>query len=164
MPAEKPSIPVPALVLGLGGLIPFLSTALLIWIDLPVEQWLPEWLVRERDKSELAMLALGAYGAVILSFLGGIRWGNLLFDHASLSNWMPLLLSVLPSLIAWSALLLSPRPMMIVLAAGFTFQYALDVSAAKRGEIPQWFLRLRLILTSGAVLSLIVGMLGVSSR
>lgn len=160
MPVEKPSIPAPALVLGLGGLIPFLSAALLIWVDLAVDQWLPVWIVRERSTSELASVALGAYGAVILSFLGGIRWGNVLFDRASLQNWMPLLLSVLPSLIAWAALMLSPRSMMIVLSAGFTFQYALDVSAAKRGELPQWFLRLRLILTSGAVLSLIVGMLG----
>lgn len=160
MPAEKPAIPVPALVLGLGGLIPFMSAALLVWSDIPFEQWFPDWLVRERSSSQVATLALGAYGAVILSFLGGVRWGNLLFDHASLRSWMPLTLSILPSLIAWLALLLAARPMIIVLSAGFTLQYALDVAAAKRGEIPPWFLRLRFILTSGAIISLLVALLG----
>ena len=109
---------------------------------------------------QTATLALGGYGAVILSFLGGVRWGNLLFDQASLNSWLPLTLSVLPSLIAWPALLLAPVPMLALLAAGFTLQYALDVAGVKRGELPVWFGRLRLILTTGAILSLLAGLLG----
>lgn len=160
MAVELQAIPKPALVLGLGGLIPFVGAAILVWWSLPVGQWLPEWLVRERNSSQLATLALGGYGAVILSFLGGVRWGNVLFDHASLRQWMPLILSVVPSLIAWPALLLTPVPMLAVLAAGFTLQYALDVAGGKRGELPAWFVRLRLMLTSGAIISLMIGLLG----
>lgn len=160
MAAEQQTIPTPALVLGLGGLIPFFSAALLVWWSLPLDLWLPAWLMQDRSISQLASMALGAYGAVILSFLGGVRWGNLLFDNEKLERWTPLTLSVIPSLIAWPALLLTPVPMLALICAGFTLQYALDVSAAKRGEVPPWFLRLRLILTSGAVVSLLLGLLG----
>ncbi len=160
MAAVQQSIPTPALVLGLGGLIPFVATAVLVWWSLPIGEWLPGWIVLERSTSQLATLALGVYGAVILSFLGGVRWGNILFDHARLHQWLPLILSVVPSLIAWPALLLTPTPMFALLAAGFTLQYALDVAAGKRGELPVWFVRLRLILTSGAITSLMIGLLG----
>ena len=160
MAVDQRTIPTPALTLGLGGLIPFFCAAILVWWTLPVSLWVPPWLLQERSASQFASLALGGYGAVILSFLGGVRWGNLLFDQASLRNWMPLILSVLPSLIAWPALLLSSVPMLMLLAAGFILQYALDATAGERGELPAWFVRLRLILTSGAVASLLIGMLG----
>ena len=160
MAVDQQTIPIPALTLGLGGLVPFLGAAILVWWTLPVSLLSPPWLLQERGASQFATLALGGYGAVILSFLGGVRWGNLLFDHANLRNWMPLILSVLPSLIAWPALLLSPVPMLSLLASGFILQYALDVAAGARGELPAWFVRLRLILTTGAVLSLLIGMVG----
>ncbi len=160
MAVEQHSIPAPALVLGLGGLIPFVVAAMLIWWPLPIAQWLPQEIVRARDTTQLATLALGGYGAVILSFLGGVRWGNILFDNASLRQWLPLILSVVPSLIAWPALLLAPIPMFALLAAGFLLQYALDVAGGRRGVLPVWFVRLRLILTSGAILGLMTGLLG----
>ncbi|MFK7995865.1 MAG: DUF3429 domain-containing protein [Granulosicoccus sp.] len=161
MSAENQSIPTPALILGFGGLIPFFTAALLVWLQPDINSGLPTWIVSPNANSaQLATLALGTYGAVILSFLGGVRWGNLLFDENNLKRWMPLTLSVLPSLIAWPALLLSPVPQLALLSAGFTLQYALDVKAGKRNEIPAWFLRLRLILTSGAITSLLIGLLG----
>ena len=160
MAVKQQSIPTSALVLGMGGLIPFVCSAILVWWPLPIDQWLPQWLIQERSVAQLATPALGAYGAVILSFLGGVRWGNMLFDQASLHRWLPLTLSVLPSLIAWPSLLLSPIPMLALLAAGFTLQYAFDVAAVKRGELPEWFGRLRLILSTGAIFSLLVGLLG----
>ena len=160
MAADQQSIPTPALILGLGGLIPFLSAAILVWWPLPIDLWLPAWLMQTNTVPQFATLALGAYGAVILSFLGGIRWGNLLFDSAGMKNWLPLILSVVPSLIGWSALLLSPVPMLSLLTTGFIAQYALDVAGGKRGELPKWFVRLRLILTTGAVLSLLIGTIG----
>ena len=159
MVAEKQEIPPPALLLGLGGLIPFIASALFIWMPSPIAELAPQLPFQSSDPVALATMALGAYGAVILSFLGGVRWGNLLFDHASLRNWMPLSLSVLPSLIAWPALLFPPTPMIILLCVGFILQYVLDVKAAKRGLLPSWFLRLRMILTSGAVLSLLAGLI-----
>ena len=160
MSADRQSIPTPAFVLGFGGLIPFFVMAVLIWWELPIDVLAPHWIMHELTASQLAAYALGSYGAVILSFLGGVRWGNLLFDRANLLNWTPLTLSVLPSLVAWPALLLSLPLMLTSLIAGFVFQYLIDVAAGKRGELPPWFVRLRLRLTSGAVISLLIGLVG----
>lgn len=159
MSTDSHSIPTPALFLGLGGLLPFICAAALLWFSVPLDA-LPHWLVRGRSTQELATAALSGYGAVILSFLGGVRWGNILFDNAQLSRWTPLTLSVLPSLIAWVSLLLHSIPMLITLAVAFCLQLILDTLATYRGEIPHWFLRLRRILTAGAVISLQVGLLG----
>ena len=136
------SIPRPALILGLGGLLPFLVSAIaVIILD-------GNGLSGEGLSNEFALHALGAYGAVILSFLGGVHWG-------------PLTLSVVPSLIAWPALLLGTTAMLSLLIAGFSLQYVLDRAAVERDELPAWFGRLRLMLTSGAVLSLSGALLAV---
>ncbi|MFC7474774.1 DUF3429 domain-containing protein [Dankookia sp. GCM10030260] len=55
-------LPRPTLWLGLAGLLPFLGTALLAWTAPP-------------DWRGVALHALAAYGAVILSFLGAVHWG-----------------------------------------------------------------------------------------
>lgn len=157
---NQQGIPTSALVLGLCGLVPFIGTAVLVWWPQPIGQWLPQARLAECSVTQPATLALGGYGAVILSFLGGVRWGNLLFDQARLNSWVPLMLSVLPSLIAWPALLLSPILMLTLLMAGFSLQYALDVAAVKRGELPVWFGRLRRVLSTGAILSLLIGLIG----
>ena len=52
------------------GLLPFLATALLSWIA--AEDW-----------RGVALYALAAYGAVILSFLGAVHWGLALRAPAS---------------------------------------------------------------------------------
>lgn len=158
MPVREQIIPSSALLLGVAGLVPFIATALASCIPGTVIE-----LIGSADSTvafkQFALNALGAYGAVILSFLGGIRWGSLLHDTARLQQWQPIAFSVVPSLIAWPALLLKPSPMLSILVAGFLFQYALDVKAVKRGLLPAWFGRLRTLLTTGAVLSLLAGLI-----
>jgi len=173
MAANSQSIPIPALVLGLGGLIPFILPAMVMclphWSSALINSFwpfsaaldnavAPPWLAQR------AAFSLGAYAAIILSFLGGVRWGNLLDNEPRLWEWVPLTLSVVPSLIAWPALLLPPLWMLSILAAGLVLQYALDVEALRRKEIPVWFGKLRLILTTGAILSLLVALLSVTLR
>jgi hypothetical protein len=156
--ATRQTIPFPALVLGLGGLLPFLFGALLaIFPGLLPALTAPSGTAGDKPLiSAIAML--GAYGAVILSFLGGVRWGNLLEDRNRLERWLPLSLSVIPSLIAWPALLLTAPAMFGLLVAGFVFQYLLDINDVAQGQLPAWFGRLRLMLTSGAVICLSVGL------
>ncbi|MFK7852913.1 MAG: DUF3429 domain-containing protein [Granulosicoccus sp.] len=158
MAAREQVIPTPALVLGVAGLLPFIATALASCTPSNIIELLAGAHSAPALK-QLALNALGAYGAVILSFLGGIRWGSLLSDTSRLQQWQPLALSVVPSLIAWPALLLKPSLMLSILVVGFLFQFALDVKAVKRGELPPWFGRLRTILTTGAVLSLLAGLI-----
>lgn len=77
-----------ALALGLSGLIPFVAGALAVWL-------LPAW-------SAPAAHGLASYAAVIVSFLGGIHWGQgIRNDDAAALRW-----AVVPSLLAWAALLL----------------------------------------------------------
>lgn len=147
--SKKNQIPPNALYLGLGGLIPFFTMALAAAFLKDASQDKATW-------------ALGAYGAVILSFLGGVNWGVLLHDRASLKRWKPLVLSVVPSIIAWLALLLPSTYMLSLLAAAMVLQYFLDTESIRQKILPAWYGRLRLILTTGAVISLLLGLVASS--
>jgi hypothetical protein len=161
MQSENRTIPLPALLLGLGGLIPFLYGALIIHFPESLIASATAVFPSDFNSVQFGPWALGAYGAVILSFLGGVRWGCLLNQPERLQQWTPLVMSVVPSLIAWPALLLTPRLMMCLLIAGFVIQYMLDVNGVARGQLPVWFGRLRLLLTSIAIICLIAGLLGI---
>lgn len=139
------TIPKPALVLGLAGLIPFVCSALLTLSD-------------NADVQSFATMSLAAYGAVILSFLGGVKWGIALSDNNALTSWQPLILSVLPSIVGWLALLLPAIFMLIVLSAALVGQYCLDNNSVQQQKLPIWYGKLRLILSCGAVLSLLIGL------
>jgi len=131
--------------LGYGGLIPFLVLAPaslldahhgLTWSD-----------------------ALFAYGAVILSFVCALHWGFAMafpgLDDARRRRTM--LWSVVPSLIAWPALLLVPSDAAVLLVAGFVLHYVQDRRLARHADLPDWYLPLRLRLTTVACLTLIAG-------
>ncbi len=143
------TIPLPAAVLGFAGLIPFVVPAATLWI------------LSGQYQFELAT-ALVAYGAVILSFLGGIRWGLCVHPNDHRINWTELNFSVLPSLIGWAALLLHwliNQPIaLILLLGGFVLQYHRDRQAMLNGRIDRWFARLRFYLSCGAILSLLAGL------
>ena len=51
-------------------------------------------------------MALVAYGAVILAFLGGVHWGFALPEPSGRGERARLVLGVVPSLVGWVALLL----------------------------------------------------------
>lgn len=144
-------VPRPAWVLGLAGLLPFLGGAVASYAN-------------GADIHAFALHALTAYAAVILSFLGGVRWGAVLRDESALARWQPLLLSVTPSLLAWSALLLPLNTGLPVLLAGLITQFVLDAQAAKRGELPDWYARLRVILSTGAAAAVVAGWIAVLAR
>ena len=83
MASKAQNIPTPALVLGIAGLIPFITCAVLAWVPELGSNLLGSSQSAGSDDGtsansikQQAVLALGAYGAIILSFLGGIRWGN----------------------------------------------------------------------------------------
>jgi hypothetical protein len=127
--------------LGWLGLLPFLLGTLLVLH--------PEW-------REAGLLAFRSYGAVILSFLGGVRWGAALAE--SRGQGAALSVAVLPALVGWTALLAPPASGMSLLAAGFLAQAALDARFPPPGVWPAAYRRLRLRL-SAAVLALHAGVL-----
>ena len=137
-----------ASLLGYAGLLPF-GLASLGALLLPGEL------------STFCARALVAYGAAILSFLGGITWG-LCVATSSLpieTARREFLYSVCPSLIAWVCLLLPVRPALWLLAVGVALAFAHDRWRAALLALPEWFCKLRLRLSAGAVVSLLLGAL-----
>ena len=92
-------IPAPAAWLGGAGLIPFALAALMAMI------------AEDAELRAIALRGFVAYSAVILAFLGGVRWGAALGEV----SWRPLTLSVLPSLFACACLLIDPMDAVQVL-------------------------------------------------
>ena len=125
--------------LGLAGLIPFWALALARVTGLP--HGIPPAEIQA---------ALATYAATIISFLGGIRWGIAVREPASSRNGLDYAASVVPQLLAWAALAL-PDPArfftlgLIVLVLG-----PLDRRLVSRGLAPDWFGRLRTLLSLGA--------------
>ncbi len=140
-------IPAPALWLGVAGLLPF---------------WLPFLLLgseTEQGATSRALLIQMGYGAVILSFLGGIRWGAALKLPPGPLQATLFVLSVMPSLAGFVALLLPATVGLILLIGGFLLQGVWDVQSSQRGELPPWYATLRAMLTTGAVLALIAAVM-----
>ena len=103
--------------------------------------------------------ALFAYGAVILSFVCALHWGFAMalpgLDERT--RVRSLLWSVVPSLIAWPALLLVPSDAAVLLVLGFVLHYVQDRRLARVAGLPEWYLPLRLRLTTVACIALISG-------
>lgn len=101
--------------------------------------------------------ALRTYAAVILSFLGGIRWGLALNGGEAAPR--QLAISVLPSIFGWLALFLPPVAGLVALVAAFAAQGAWDSFSFHAGERFIWFARLRIVLTCLVAVALIVALL-----
>lgn len=140
-----PSLP---LALTLSGLIPFAAPAAMLWLA-PEDAAL-------QDKAGMALLV---YGAVILSFLGGVRWGAEI--NAQGSGGIPrsalLNLSMLGPLAGWGLVLWGAIaglgwPVFAAMAGAQGLHAAWDSDGA---GLPMWYRRLRRLAAVGAVAALI---------
>jgi hypothetical protein len=106
------TLPRGMLALGWSGLLPFIGTLALATLA-------PAW-------REVALTVFIAYAAIILSFLGGARWGRGLATTTSSYRYAE---AVLPSLIGFAALLLAHRPLpaLALLAGGFLIWLLIDL-------------------------------------
>ena len=143
------SIPGMALALGLSGLIPFAAGAAALWA--PLQPLTPE----------LGLKLVTAYGAIILSFLGGIRWGTAIGPYDTRSQGSEFSASVQGSLAGLAAVFIPPVPSLTLLIAGFLLQALWDVTSVESGRLPAWFGKLRMLLTAGAVISLTAALVAV---
>jgi hypothetical protein len=138
-----------AIVLGAAGLLPFLVCSL-------------GALSLSSDGSTRSLLALVAYGATILAFLGGVHWGFALDGSGTPSERVQRArfgLGVVPSLIGWAALLITfiglPTTGLLVLTAGFVATTVVEAQAARRGLMPQRYMWLRWALSIVVVVCLV---------
>lgn len=127
-------------LLGLAGLLPFFACAL------------GAWLTGDGRVASAGVL----YGAIILSFLGGIQWGLVLGEGSeALRGSGRLLWSVGPSLIAWAALFTGPLLGPLILAAGVLLAWLFEQQPWLRERLPAWYGQLRHLLTAGVVLTMV---------
>nr|XP_033772150.1 transmembrane protein 69 [Geotrypetes seraphini]XP_033772151.1 transmembrane protein 69 [Geotrypetes seraphini]XP_033772152.1 transmembrane protein 69 [Geotrypetes seraphini] len=138
--------PKPALYLSFAGLIPFVSVPLIM-------------AVTKVYYVEVAFAQV-AYGACMLSFFGGIRWGFALLESSlAQPDWLNLVNSMVPALLAWIALLykdlLTQATIFVIIGLGIALHYDLALLLG----YPSWFKALRAIVTIVAVSSLVVTLL-----
>ena len=131
-------VPAAAWKLGLAGLLPFGALAIGVALGL--------------DHAETGLLN---YGALILSFMGGCRWGFAAAGLGQGASFSMLGISVLPALYAWAVLLMPFAPAALALSVGFLGLYLADRALTKTGGAPDWWTNLRTPLSAGACLALI---------
>ncbi len=124
-----------AMLLAYSGFIPF--AILTLWLT---------GIADDHPWRDQTIMLLKGYAAVILSFLGGIRWGLATRDDDETTPGI-LAMSVLPSLAGWLALLMPDLYSFAWLAACFAGQGAVDQFAVHAGKAPAWFGHLRMRLT-----------------
>jgi hypothetical protein len=144
-----------ASILGYSGTIPFISLAVILLLDASSTTPAASGLAA----SGLAASALHLYGAIILSFLGGLHWGRIACnpDIKPSDKWF-LIYSVIPSLMGWSSYLLSDiwQGVALMLIAGFIISYVIDIRFIRLGAWQSWMKPLRTNLTLIACFSLTV--------
>lgn len=137
-------MPPVAYALGLGGVIPFVACGIAAVSAAP-QSSLPQ--------GGIALAALIAYGAIILSFLGAVHWGLELrtAELAPPGRVMRLSLSVVPALIGWACVLLGlaglPEIGLAGLIVGFFAIIAMERRWSGAGLVPSGYMTMRWILT-----------------
>jgi hypothetical protein len=135
--------------LGHAGLLPFVAGAALVWLVQPDAH--PE-------EHTFVVLALSAYAAAIVSFLGGIHWG-LAMRLPSAATPGLLAWGVVPSLVAWVALMMRADAGLVVQGAMLLGCYAVDRRLYPGAGAATW-LTLRFRLSTVAALCCFVGAAG----
>ena len=145
MTAQTDLTPRAVLAYGALGIIPFWS--------LPAAAILaPAW-------AAISAAVVAAYAALILSFLGGARWGLAVKDASP--NPVVVGLAMTPTLAGLAVLVFAHGEMrlqLLALAAALTLSWAWDFRA---NGLPPLYARLRTGLTLGGVGGLCVGVMWV---
>ncbi len=131
-------LPLLAVALGVAGLVPFIIVGL-VAID------------SDPTHGQAAVLGLLSYGAVVLSFLGGVHWGFVLEGEREAGERHRLVLGVLPALVGWAAvvvgLLAYPVVGLGILIAGFLATAVMETRAHRLELVPRGYLVMRWALT-----------------
>ncbi len=146
------SIPRIPLLLGLGGLVPFIALSLALAFGIIIPTF---------EDGDSMRVALVGYGVAILSFQGGVRWGLAIKqseDGGSKAD-RDFIISVIPPLIGWFAWFQSSPADLWWLAAAHVLLGLLDYGLACRIVVPEWYGRMRLALAGIAAACLMLAAL-----
>ena len=140
-------IPKTARFLGYSGLVPFLMPTFLLWFDFGYSQ-------------EVVLFFLLAYGASILSFLGGVLWGKVIWgtnlEQKQRRFSISLVISIFPALLAWVSILIQPVYSLPLLAVCFGALFFVETKYLDVEPRIIWYPHLRKPLTVVVILSLII--------
>ena len=127
--------------LGYAGLAPFVILAFLLWLV-------------DADLHPFIALSMAGYGAVIVSFLGGIHWGIGFRNAITMHNAPPVhfVWGVIPSLLAWIGVMMPAFAGLPLLGAVLIACYVMDRRTWPAAGLGPW-LTLRLHLTIVSSLS-----------
>ena len=138
-------LPKSALFLGLAGLIPFWAAVLVLLTSLS-----------QGRSPATEMWLFTIYSGLIATFLGGVRWGELIAAHTN-PGGLNLFAAIAPSLLALGAVLIhwagQPVAAWTLMSMCFSALWFWDRQAVKRRDLPVWYGRLRTVLTIGVVLA-----------
>ncbi len=149
-------LPPLAVILTVASLIPFFVCALTAVRADPAG-------------GQVSAIALITYGAVVLSFLGGVHWGFVLEGREEPGERNRLVLGVLPGLIGWGGTLLGitthPVLGLTVLIAGYIGTAVVEGRAHQIELVPRGYMMMRwgytvavvAVLTTVLVLRLVGG-------
>ena len=135
------------LTLGLAGVLPF-------WLLAATAPLKPEW-------NTLSGAVVALYAALILSFLGGARWG--LEIRKPQPSPVTVALAMLPTLAGWAVMVAAHgdvRRQLLGLGLALLLAWAWDLRAT---GLPPWYRGFRSLLTLGAVGGLLAGAIGLAA-
>lgn len=144
------AIPPAPLLLGLAGLIPFLWGAATALVP-----GLAEWSAANFGARYTAPYIQLQYGTIILAFMSGVIWGFATRARGSFAA-MGYVLSVLPALWAFFMVGGGVERSALALIAGFAALLVIDWSFWRESLAPEWWMRLRLLLTAVVLPSIAV--------
>jgi Protein of unknown function (DUF3429) len=141
MTGRRQATPLVVLAYGVLGIVPFLAPSI-------AGAFMPVF-------KPAAARFLVLYGGLILSFLGGARWG--LAVAFSNPPTAVISLAMLPTLAGLALLVLPPderRVQILGLVVALVVHWCWDITGR---DLPAWYPGLRSLLTAGALAGLLVG-------
>lgn len=126
--------------LGFLGLLPFVALALVVWLVAP-------------DLQAWAAMAMTAYAALVVSFLGGVHWGAVWAKPSPVTA--PIWWGITPTLLAWPGVLMPPHAGLPWLGLVLIACYLVDRKLYPQLGLSAW-LTLRFRLSTVAALSCFV--------
>jgi Protein of unknown function (DUF3429). len=126
-------------ILSLMGILPFAAS-------------LAAMLVLDGPAPLAAQGVMLVYGAIILTFLGGIHWGVAMREGTAAD----LVGSVVPSFVAFAAIYTAGSTGILILAAGFLAVLSTDWRYHTAGMTEDWFWLLRRVVSLSVLTCLMI--------
>lgn len=133
-------IPLPALVLGVAGLIPFFWAVVVVHTGFLAIEAVPAW------------PAASSYGLMIFCYMSGCFWPFAVRAGRPLDY----VLAVAPVLVMIALVTSGFLPLVLALILGFPGLLIVDWHFARQGAAPVWWMRLRMPLTAAVTCCLIL--------